>query len=178
MLEARNTAAASLDQFHSDNAASAVLSAAGVPATKSIFERFVDALDFPSWEDEFDWGDRLAPAYVTARNAGWAAAQQAGQEPLADCVAKITEKQAQASILRDVFGNRFYSKVLPLAWLTADVSSFAQTMYDSRAFDHMPELADAMEWAGCRDGKILSHCRGRGPHVRGCWVVDLLLGKE
>jgi hypothetical protein len=57
-------------------------------------------------------------------------------------------------------------------------NSLAQGMYDSWAFARMLELADPMEWAGCDHGKILSHCRGPGPHVRGCWVVDLLLGKE
>jgi hypothetical protein len=41
----------------------------------------------------------------------------------------------------------------------------------------MPELADALEVAGCANGAILGHCRGRGPHVRGCWLVDTLLGR-
>jgi hypothetical protein len=53
-----------------------------------------------------------------------------------------------------------------------------QQMYDSRDFTDMPILADALEEAGCTDSNILMHCRGPGPHVRGCWVVDLLLGKE
>lgn len=39
-------------------------------------------------------------------------------------------------------------------------------------------LADALEDAGCDNADILDHCRSDGPHVRGCWVVDLLLGKE
>ena len=42
----------------------------------------------------------------------------------------------------------------------------------------MPILADALEDAGCTNQDILNHCRGGGEHVRGCWVVDLLLGKE
>ena len=54
----------------------------------------------------------------------------------------------------------------------------AQAIYDDRAFDRMPILADALEDAGCTDRAILDHCRSEGPHVRGCWVVDLLLGKE
>jgi hypothetical protein len=54
----------------------------------------------------------------------------------------------------------------------------AQKMYDSRDFTGLPILADALEKAGCDDTDILGHCRGPGPHVRGCWVVDLLLGKE
>ncbi|QDU20371.1 hypothetical protein ETAA1_23230 [Urbifossiella limnaea] len=51
-------------------------------------------------------------------------------------------------------------------------------MYESRDFAPMPVLADALEDAGCADNDILAHCRGDGPHVRGCWVVDLVLGKS
>jgi hypothetical protein len=54
----------------------------------------------------------------------------------------------------------------------------AQVIYDERKFEDLPFLADALEEAGCDNADILNHCRGPGPHVRGCWVVDLLLGKE
>ena len=54
----------------------------------------------------------------------------------------------------------------------------ARTIYEERRFDLMPILGDALEDAGCGDALILAHCRGPGPHVRGCWVVDLLLGKD
>jgi hypothetical protein len=47
-----------------------------------------------------------------------------------------------------------------------------------RAFDRMPILADALQDAGCDNEDVLNHCRGSGPHVRGCWVVDLVLRKE
>jgi hypothetical protein len=58
------------------------------------------------------------------------------------------------------------------------VVDLAQLIYEDRAFDRMPELADALEQAGSGDPNILSHCRDGGPHVRGCWVVDLILGRE
>jgi hypothetical protein len=51
-------------------------------------------------------------------------------------------------------------------------------MYDTRDFSAMPILADALQDAGCDDPGVLAHCRDAGPHVRGCWVIDLLLGKE
>jgi hypothetical protein len=51
-------------------------------------------------------------------------------------------------------------------------------MYETREFAAMPILADALQDAGCENADILTHCRGDGSHVRGCWVVDLLLGKE
>jgi len=53
----------------------------------------------------------------------------------------------------------------------------AQGIYDDRGFDRMPLLADALEDAGCDHGDIVAHCRGQGPHSRGCWVIDLVLGK-
>jgi hypothetical protein len=54
----------------------------------------------------------------------------------------------------------------------------AQAIYDDRAFKQMPDLADTLEEAGCENAEILNHCRGPGPHVRGCWAVDAVLGKE
>jgi hypothetical protein len=54
----------------------------------------------------------------------------------------------------------------------------AQAIYDDRTFDHLPILADALEEAGCSVKEMLDHLRGPGPHVRGCWAVDLLLGRE
>ena len=64
------------------------------------------------------------------------------------------------------------------SWLTPDVVALARAVYDDRRPDHMPILGDAFEDAGCDNADILAHCRGPGPHVRGCWVVDLILGKS
>ncbi len=63
-------------------------------------------------------------------------------------------------------------------WLSSNVKEIARTIYDERSFERMPILANALEDAGCDNEEILRHCRGEGPHVRGCWVLDLLLGKE
>jgi hypothetical protein len=64
------------------------------------------------------------------------------------------------------------------SWLTSTVTSLAQAIYTDRAFDRLPILADALEDAGCTNQDILAHCRQPGEHVRGCWVVDLLLAKS
>lgn len=64
------------------------------------------------------------------------------------------------------------------SWLTSIVVSLADGIYTDRAFDRLPILADALQDAGCDDIDILAHCRSDGPHVRGCWVIDLLRGKE
>jgi hypothetical protein len=64
------------------------------------------------------------------------------------------------------------------SWLTSTVVALAVGIYADRAFDRLPILADALEDAGCTDDALLAHCRQPGGHVRGCWAVDLLLGKE
>jgi hypothetical protein len=91
------------------------------------------------------------------------------------------ESSAQAVMLRDILGNPFRPVAIDPACLTWDdgpISKLAQTIYDDRTFDRLPILADALEEAGCDNADILYHLRGPGPHVRGCWAVDLILGKE
>jgi hypothetical protein len=91
------------------------------------------------------------------------------------------ERRCQADLLRDIFGNPFgrAPSVAPawLAWDGGTVPKLAAGIYRKRTFDRLPVLADALEEAGCTDAAILGHCRGGGEHVRGCWVIDLLLGK-
>jgi hypothetical protein len=82
--------------------------------------------------------------------------------------------------LHEVMGNPFRPVPIAPAWLTWNddtVRKLAQTVYDDRRYDLLPILADALEEAGCGNTTILAHCRGPGPHARGCWVVDLLLRK-
>jgi hypothetical protein len=83
----------------------------------------------------------------------------------------------QVPLLRDIFGNPFRPIALESAWLSSTVRTLAQKIYDERAFDRLPELAGALERTGCNNAEILAHLRGRG-HVRGCYVVDAVLGKE
>jgi hypothetical protein len=94
-------------------------------------------------------------------------------------------RSGQATILRDIFGNPFRPATLSPDWRTSTVSSLAQSIYDDRVmpsglFDNqrLAVLADALEDAGCDKSEILGHLRSGGDHVRGCWVVDLVLGKE
>jgi hypothetical protein len=91
------------------------------------------------------------------------------------------EGRRLAAILREVVGNPFRPVTLDPAWMTWHgglLVSMAQGMYDSRDFSDMPVLADALEEAGCRDQNVLGHCRSGGEHVRGCWVVDAIIGKS
>jgi len=81
-------------------------------------------------------------------------------------------------LYRDVFGNPFRPVAFDPSWRTSTAVAIAKGMYDSRDFAAMPLLADALQDAGCEHADILDHCRGPGPHVKGCWVVDFVLGKE
>ena len=81
------------------------------------------------------------------------------------------------TFVRDIFGNPFRPVTFAPSWRTDTAVSLAKQMYESREFGAMPILADALQDAGCDNLDILNHCRGEGPHVRGCWVVDLVLGK-
>jgi hypothetical protein len=81
-------------------------------------------------------------------------------------------------IVRDIFGQYGHSPPTNGPAWPERASLIAQSIYADGAVDRMPILADALEEAGYKDAEILAHCRGPGPHVRGCWVVDLILGKE
>ena len=87
------------------------------------------------------------------------------------------ERISQVAVCRDIFGNPFRPVAVDPSWLTSEVRTLAEGIYEDRAFDRLPILADALQEAGCDNEDILNHSRSDGPHVRGCWVVDLVLGK-
>jgi hypothetical protein len=90
----------------------------------------------------------------------------------------MTEENHRCDWLRCIFGNPFRPVSVDAVWLTANVVAIAQGIYAEPAFDRLPILADALEDAGCTNADIFNHCRQPGEHVRGCWVVDLALGKS
>ena len=83
----------------------------------------------------------------------------------------------QSVLMREILGNPFRPINVDQTWLTPDVLAIALGIYEDRAFNRMPILADALQDAGCDNDYLLNHCRGPGPHVQGCWVVDAILGK-
>jgi hypothetical protein len=155
-----------------------------------------------AFEEAFDVGADLAEQKIArpnelqaagldaVRHAAWAASATVHPDEAADSVASEAseaaggrdEPAAQATLLRCLFGNPFRPRPLLnpvwLAWNGSTVAKLSQGIYDERAFDRLPILADALEEAGSTNADILSHCRSAGPHVRGCWVIDLLLGKQ
>jgi hypothetical protein len=88
---------------------------------------------------------------------------------------------AQCRLVREVFGNPFRAVTVDPGWLTANggvALKLARAAYREQAFDRLPILADTLEDAGCTSADVLGHCRDGGEHVRGCWVLDLLLNKR
>jgi hypothetical protein len=135
------------------------------------------------WADEGRKPDDLgscANYYVCFPHA-WQAADEGTAASVA-AWAESSHKQRAVRFLitsiRCIFGNPFRPAALDPSWLTSTVVLLGRGIYEERAFDRLPILADALQDAGCDNADVLDHCRGPGPHVRGCWVVDLVLGKE
>jgi hypothetical protein len=98
---------------------------------------------------------------------------------------KDCKQSVKAALLRDLFGNPFREANLDPAGVTPTVRSLAQAAYEERVMPtgdldpvRLAILADALEECGCADESVLAHLRAPGPHVRGCWAVDLVLGKR
>jgi hypothetical protein len=95
--------------------------------------------------------------------------------------ATLQRSRQQCHWLRCLFGNPFRNVSIDPAWLLwndGTVVKVGKGIYDEQAFDRLPILADGLEDAGCTNLDVLAHCRQQGEHVRGCWVVDLILGKK
>jgi len=116
--------------------------------------------------------------------AGWAA------EGIADAISFLPEKRtwdevtlwkeraAQADLLREIYGNPFRPIVFDPGWRSPEVMHLAETIYKTGAFERMPSLFGALRTAGCQEGVILAHCHSNHPHVRGCWLLDLILNEH
>jgi hypothetical protein len=128
--------------------------------------------------------DMDAEALDAADAPAWAAKEAVESYRVAVAAQRAlgtTEGKAQTHLLRCIVGNPFRIVTLSpswLAWNGATAVGMAAAIYNDRTFDRLPVLAFALEEAGCTNADILDHCRSAGPHVRGCWVVDLSLGKE
>jgi hypothetical protein len=112
--------------------------------------------------------------------AGWLAVWDEVFESIA--AAEEVVAAGQAAVLRDISGPLPFRPVTispdVRAWNDRLVVRLAKAIYDARRWGDMPLLGDALLDAGCDNEEVLAHCRAGGEHVRGCWVVDLLLGKS
>jgi hypothetical protein len=121
----------------------------------------------------------VAVLRATDRDASHANALAAAVHAAA---ARPASQPRQAALLRELVGNPFRLPVTVdpawLAWNDGTVRKLAAEVYEARDLARLPVLADALEDAGCADAEFLGHLREPGLHVRGCWALDLLLGKE
>jgi hypothetical protein len=119
------------------------------------------------------------PEIYSACGAAWSATRNAPTAAAYPCWVFTDEadRRDQAALLRDIAGDPFRPVTSDPSWLTPNVIALAGGIYSERAFDRLPLLADALRDAGCNDAGILAHCQSVGPHARGCWVIDLALGK-
>ena len=125
-----------------------------------------------------------------ATAAGWAILEDAWEAAYQVTGVEWDKKHAdepgyQLAFLQDIIGTLFRPATIDPAWLTPTVTSLTTAAYDDRIMPsgeldtaRLAVLSDALEEAGCTDTAILDHLRSPGPHVRGCWALDLLLAKE
>lgn len=177
MSKAREEAGIIFGQPHDgseDSAAGSALAAAGIVGPPTAVGEW--------WEDEFDRGDPHAPAVIAARNATWAATWDERVMPSDRTPRRAAYTAVQAALLRDIF-NPFQPSA-DASWFSGSVVALAQAAYEQRALPsghldngRLAVLADALEENGC-EAQVLGHLRDTDAvHVRGCWVVDLLLKK-
>ncbi|HKI33489.1 MAG TPA: hypothetical protein VKA46_16660 [Gemmataceae bacterium] len=156
-------------------------------------ERYADGrISGESWRR---LGAVLPPGRTAAEEAAWAAwrgygvvaawraaeaAEEAGRAGM-KLVAWQAERAWQAALLRELCGQLSRPAGLDadvLRWNDGTVSRIAHGIYEDRAWGRMPILADALLDAGCGGEELLAHLRGPGPHVRGCWALDVVLARE
>jgi hypothetical protein len=153
------------------------------PAASATFS----TVNTARWNEDRSRVERYSPrwAFGYAILAAGAAADDGCQGAVAYHLAKTAEMEAQAELLREILGNPFRPVVIDPVWRTTAVLALAQAAYENRTLpagtlepDRLAVLADALEDAGCDNAELLEHLRGPGPHVRGCWPVDAILGRS
>ncbi len=174
-IAARSAPASRYEESDQGNALYVAWAAGAATATDGI--RWDDAawdkVLFAAWARYYgDPGDRWGDFCLSE------APFELGWDDFADYSGWVAERKVQTSLVHDLFGNPFRPVTIDHRWLTSTVVDLASAIYDEKALDRMPILADALMDAGCDNDEIISHCRGSGPHVRGCCVVDSILGKS
>jgi hypothetical protein len=186
LADARSRTAVEVMERYADGAASEEERQAAQKAAQAVWdpgeEHEADLDNAPAWAaDMLVRGEIIGDQWVF-RGEAWASivteSAQAG-------AARGVENQAQTLLLRDIFGNPFRRASVKPAWQTPSVVSLAQAAYEERILPagtldptRLAVLSDALEEVGCSNAQLLEHCRGPGPHVRGCWALDLILGKS
>lgn len=146
-------------------------------ATRTELKRAIDAVrrrynGYPPGGLYEMWGDALWEAID-----GNAEGLNVAIELALDYPTDQPSRRTLADLLRDMVPNPFRpTPILSASLLTADILALARTIYDERAYARLPELADDLAAAGCEDPELLGHLRAAGPHAKGCWALDVVLG--
>ena len=101
-----------------------------------------------------------------------------GHAPNWETLVQKRENGKMARLVREVFGNPFKMVAIEVGRLTPAVEDVARTIYETYAFKRLPEVADLLEANGYNGKMLIEHCRDSRPHFRGCWALDLVLGKS
>ncbi|HVA51223.1 MAG TPA: Clp protease N-terminal domain-containing protein [Pirellulales bacterium] len=149
----------------------------GKPVPSAAMSRLTSAPinDFPDdvqaavapFDDEIDRLQQEKEAAIAGQNFDKAAALRDEQDKL--------RRQRRAAV-----HDWAVSYPIDLAWLSSNdrtVLDLAQRIHEHRRWDALPQLANALEQAGCTDARMLDHCRQNSPHSEQCWVVDLILAR-
>jgi hypothetical protein len=121
----------------------------------------------------------MHPKYVARMPERHLAGWEASLQPLAaQGTARAMAIAQQAELFREILGSPFRSLAIQTHWMTPGVIGLAQNIYSERAFRRIPELANALEEASCTESDVLTHCRRPAEHVRGCHILDSILGRK
>jgi hypothetical protein len=175
-----------------------LLKCAGVPQALEVIEQFADTGKTKVALKRTRDAIRLQRTALTEQDVSWrtklsrgllmvhvTAADSDRTDVFVRAVELIEKKrpprrafQQLAPVVADILGIPFRPVAFTPNWRSETAVALATGIYEDRAFDRLPILADALEEAGCDHADVLAHCRGPGPHARGCWVVDGVLGKS
>ena len=162
-------------------------------ATAHRYAQAQDVLDVVALVER--WADGDCPSELKSRArhglcspSAWEAAYEGtlrALEKLPSSAKKDQCVQFQLAAVHEIFGNPFRPVTVAPAWRSPSVLALAQAAYDERLMpsggldpSRLGILSDALEEAGCTAPEVLGHLRSPGPHVRGCWLLDLLLNRE
>jgi hypothetical protein len=169
------------------NALSAVETFADTGKTKAALRRARQAVQAlreellrKSSADPGMWLTLFTVQMAASENAVFGTLEQARRSlAIAEGISSEAAQRYLHAPYWEVAGNPFRPGAFPPEWRTSTAVALAKQMYESRDFSAMPILADALQDAGCDNEDVLNHCRdSEQAHVRGCWVVDLVLGKS
>ena len=146
------------------------------PFPNNWVDAVVGDIEFAEAHAHIEGCAKLIECFWIIQYAGLAACLQSALDAAEEGGAQ-REAEQQAGLIHCIVGNLFRPVAFDPAWRTSDVRALAQGIYDDRAFDRLPILADALQDAGCDNDDVLTHSRAATVHARGCWVVDAVLEK-